>query len=245
MKVTMTKKAIIACIISGIWAAGITGCTDVSSEILSTEQPTAYVSEEVVDNNVETQTVQETQAPAFETWYVSANSGLNCRDNPSTSGNILTTYPKGTELQIIGIDDTGKWWQTWDGTTQGWCYSTYFVDSLDKLTQATQQATSSTSGTVGAYLGNFRITGYTTDISENGGSTLTAMGDNVYTSVGWAIAVDPKVIPLGTKVYIEGIGYRVARDTGGAIKGNKIDVLVNTKSEAYALTGYYDVYLAE
>lgn len=48
------------------------------------------------------------------------------------------------------------------------------------------------------------------------------------------IAVDPRVIPLGTKVWVEGYGHAVAGDTGGAIKGNKIDILVPTKSEAYS-----------
>lgn len=38
------------------------------------------------------------------------------------------------------------------------------------------------------------------------------------------IAVDPKVIPLGTKVYVEGYGFAIAADTGSAIKGMKIDV---------------------
>jgi uncharacterized protein YabE (DUF348 family) len=45
------------------------------------------------------------------------------------------------------------------------------------------------------------------------------------------IAVDPSVIPLGSKVYVDGYGYAIASDTGGAIKGNKIDVYLNSASE--------------
>lgn len=47
------------------------------------------------------------------------------------------------------------------------------------------------------------------------------------------IAVDPRVIPLGTKVYVPGYGYAVARDTGGAIKGRRIDVCFDTVAETY------------
>ena len=47
------------------------------------------------------------------------------------------------------------------------------------------------------------------------------------------IAVDPNVIPLGTKVYVPGYGLAVAQDTGSAIKNNKIDLFMNTSSEAY------------
>lgn len=45
------------------------------------------------------------------------------------------------------------------------------------------------------------------------------------------IAVDPNVIPLGTKVYVSGYGLAIAADTGGAIKGNIIDVFLNTNEE--------------
>jgi len=47
------------------------------------------------------------------------------------------------------------------------------------------------------------------------------------------IAVDPSVIPLGSEVYVEGYGYAIAGDIGSAIKGNKIDLHVPTKDEAF------------
>ena len=46
------------------------------------------------------------------------------------------------------------------------------------------------------------------------------------------IAVDPSVIPLGSKVWVEGYGVAIAGDTGGAIKGNKIDVLMPDKGSS-------------
>ena len=48
------------------------------------------------------------------------------------------------------------------------------------------------------------------------------------------IAVDPNVIPLGTKVYVSGYGVAIAADTGGAIKGNIIDVFLNSYEECYS-----------
>lgn len=46
------------------------------------------------------------------------------------------------------------------------------------------------------------------------------------------IAVDPRVIPLGTLMYVEGYGFGIAEDTGGAIKGNIIDVCFDKRAEA-------------
>lgn len=46
------------------------------------------------------------------------------------------------------------------------------------------------------------------------------------------IAVDPKVIPLGSEVYVEGYGYATAEDIGGAIDGNEIDVFIPSEKEA-------------
>ncbi|MBL5768924.1 hypothetical protein B5V88_16230 [Heyndrickxia sporothermodurans] len=68
----------------------------------------------------------------------------------------------------------------------------------------------------------------------NGCSGQTATGINLRSNPNLKIiAVDPNFIPLGTKVYVEGYGYAVAADTGGAIKGRKIDVFFNNNSQAY------------
>ncbi|MEG7967364.1 cell wall-binding protein EntB [Bacillus cereus group sp. Sample30] len=79
-------------------------------------------------------------------------------------------------------------------------------------------------------------TAYTADPSENGtygGRVLTAMGHNLTANPNMRIiAVDPKVIPLGSKVWVEGYGEAIAGDTGSAIKGNRIDVLMGSKSKA-------------
>ena len=64
---------------------------------------------------------------------------------------------------------------------------------------------------------------------------ITASGTKARPGV---VAVDPRVIPLGTKLYIESLdgwpdyGNAVAEDTGGAIKGNRIDLFFNSRSEA-------------
>ena len=59
-----------------------------------------------------------------------------------------------------------------------------------------------------------------------------------YTATGMrcvrgAIAVDPRVIPLGTKLYVEGYGYGFACDTGGAIKGHRLDLAFNSVRECF------------
>ncbi|WP_274308883.1 LysM peptidoglycan-binding and 3D domain-containing protein [Solibacillus daqui] len=68
----------------------------------------------------------------------------------------------------------------------------------------------------------------------DGCSGTTANGTNLRANPNLkVIAVDPRVIPLGTKVWVEGYGEAVAADTGGAIKGNKIDVFIPNLDGAY------------
>ncbi|NRD77587.1 3D domain-containing protein [Bacillus sp. BRMEA1] len=62
---------------------------------------------------------------------------------------------------------------------------------------------------------------------------ITATGINLKKNPNLkVISVDPRVIKLGTKVYVPGYGYAIAGDTGGAIKGNKIDLFMSSEKAA-------------
>lgn len=80
-----------------------------------------------------------------------------------------------------------------------------------------------------------KSTAYTAGASCTGkspgmkGYGITASGMKAQRGV---VAVDTSVIPFGTKLYVEGYGYAVAGDTGGAIKGNKIDLFFDSYSDA-------------
>ncbi|MBO2536697.1 LysM peptidoglycan-binding and 3D domain-containing protein [Rummeliibacillus suwonensis] len=66
-----------------------------------------------------------------------------------------------------------------------------------------------------------------------GCSGITATGINVKANPNMkVIAVDPSIIPLGSKVWVEGYGTAIAGDTGGAIKGHKIDLLMPSNGQA-------------
>ena len=84
------------------------------------------------------------------------------------------------------------------------------------------------------YIGTYRCTGYV--------ATGNACASGVMPESGVTVASNS--LPMGTRVYIEGIGERVVQDTGGMGNG-VIDVFVDSTSEAYALTGDYEVYIIE
>lgn len=98
---------------------------------------------------------------------------------------------------------------------------------------------------IGRPLGNFKLTFYCPCVICNGRSDgLTKSGTTAVE--GRTIAVDPNVIPLGSRVYIEGYGVFIAEDTGSAIKSKKIDVFLESHSRCFDNgIAYADVYLLD
>ena len=64
---------------------------------------------------------------------------------------------------------------------------------------------------------------------DPGNGNYTATGSRLKKGI---VSVDPRLIPLGTRLYVEGYGYGVADDVGGAIKGHRIDLAYDSRSEA-------------
>lgn len=80
-----------------------------------------------------------------------------------------------------------------------------------------------------ARVARMESTAYTPDAGRGARATFrTATGRRAQYGV---VAVDPRVIPLHTLLFVEGYGFAVAADTGGAIKGNIIDVCLPTNAE--------------
>lgn len=88
----------------------------------------------------------------------------------------------------------------------------------------TTTSTAAVVSATGRYLGMFVVTCY-----DLGGHTATGATPTTAT-----VAVDPRVIPLGTRINIAGVGERIAQDTGGAIRGNRLDIWEPTYSQCAA-----------
>ena len=98
------------------------------------------------------------------------------------------------------------------------------------------------------YLGRYKVTGYDIcprccgrqpwdyDYGKTASGTLATCG---------ITCAAPKDLPFGTRLYIDGIGYRTVEDRGGAVNGQHIDVLCPDHATCYQITGYYDVYIVE
>ncbi|MCR8842755.1 3D domain-containing protein [Paenibacillus sp. SC116] len=94
---------------------------------------------------------------------------------------------------------------------------------------------------------NMKATSYTDHPSENGWGPIDALGNPLKLGT---VAVDPDVIPLGTKLFITGYQFKhlpegglvaTATDTGGKIKGNKVDIFLPLSQKEARKFGVQDV----
>ncbi|PFN80552.1 enterotoxin [Bacillus sp. AFS076308] len=161
---------------------------------------------------VSSQYTKETSTSTGGTYYVNASS-LNVRSGAGTNYALMGKLNRGQAVNVKS--DLGNGWYqiSYNGRT-GYVSKQYVVKTAVKA--------------AAEFI--VEATAYTPLESSSG---MTAAGYNIRKNPNMKlIAVDPKVIPLGTKVWVEGYGEAIAGDTGGAIKGNKIDVLFPTVKQA-------------
>lgn len=140
-------------------------------------------------------------------------------------GDTLYSIAKAYNISITDL-------KAWNGLTSNTIYPKQALKLTNGGTQAASKTPSRSKESNVVKELTVSASAYTANC--NGCSGITATGINLKRNPdAKVIAVDPSIIPLGTKVYVEGYGYAVAGDIGGAIKGNKIDVFFPTKSEAF------------
>lgn len=152
---------------------------------------------------------------------VQATGNINLRAKASTSSRILTVMKKNAKRTVLGVSKNKKWYKIKVNGKTGYVNCRYVKYSSSNSSSSSTTTESTTQKKV--KLGNFKLTFY-------GGDTMTASGKRP--RINHTIAVDRRVIPLGSKVYIEGWGTYYAEDTGGAIKGKIIDIFVSSEREA-------------
>ena len=152
---------------------------------------------------------------------VTATANVNVRKKATTSSSVRTVMKKGMTRTVLATSKSGKWYKVKVNGKTGYVNCKYVKYSNSNSGSSSTKTESS--GQKKVKLGNFKLTFY-------GGDTMTASGKRP--RIKHTIAVDRRVIPLGSKVYIEGWGTYYAEDTGGAIKGKIIDIFVSSEREA-------------
>ncbi len=142
------------------------------------------------------------------TTNATVKSGVNVRSGASKKYKVIDKLSKGEKVKVLST--SGDWHKVqFDGDEIGWSHEDY----INKTSSSSSSLNVARKLTVKAYA-------YT-----GGGYTATGTKAKYGT-----LAVDPKVIPYGTKVYIKELDkVFTAEDCGGGIKGNKVDIYMNSE----------------
>ena len=146
---------------------------------------------------------------AAKTESATVTSTVNMRTGASTKYKTIGKIKKGTKVKILSTKN--GWYKAKYSNKTGWSSGKYIKKTS---TSSKSNASSSVKKTL-----KVKAYAYT-------GGGYTAMGTKAKYGT---LAVDPRVIPYGTKVYIKELNkVFIAEDCGGGIKGNKIDVYMNS-----------------
>ena len=177
-------------------------------------------------------------------------SKLNVRKGPATEHDKLDTLDKNTEIKLLEEQD--NWYRIkLDDKKEGWVCGDYVLTESQAKEQEQNQAKQQNNDAVKEVKSASTVSDATTNESSNSqaetssnnnnGTSMsieaTAYAGDTITSTGttpkWGtIAVDPTVIPYGTKVYIPKFDMVfTAEDCGSAIKGKRIDIFMNSEAE--------------
>jgi len=155
-------------------------------------------------------------------------SALNVRAKATVNSTKVGTVYKNQSLTYKG--SVGAWKKvSYKGKTR-YVHGAY-VKSASGAKKTSYKAPRSSRGSYKMTMNTSAYTPYCV-----GCSGITASGVNVrntQTYKGYKIIAAPRQFAIGTKMYIPGFGHAIVQDRGGAIVGNKLDLLVRTKSQAY------------
>lgn len=163
-------------------------------------------------------------SPAFAYTVQSGDTMSDiAKENDLSLQELSTINPQVSNIDLIFVGQTIN-------TTDD--KSVKPVPAVKKVEKAVKTESKTSSVSTDSYTTlNVEATAYTAYCY--GCSGVTATGIDLRSNPNQkVIAVDPNVIPLGSKVYVEGYGMAIAGDTGGAIKGNRIDLFVPNRSDA-------------
>jgi 3D (Asp-Asp-Asp) domain-containing protein len=165
-----------------------------------------------------------------ETWQARVSGtgtlGLRIRSGPTANAPVAATLPEGSRIEVLEgpvMDGQGREWYRVSSqgrsTVVGWCVGGYLVE-VDANEPAPAQVASARAATPPAAAPSGRS--FQARLTAYAHGTRTASG----TPVRWGVvAVDPRVIPLGSRIMIEGFdNVFIAEDTGGGVRGNHVDI---------------------